>query len=56
VTLATNAFEAAGIAIADFNGDSKPDIVVANFGSATESVVPWKWRMGVLERHLEPRR
>ena len=38
VSLATNAFEAAGIAIADFNGDSKPDIVVANFGSATVSV------------------
>ena len=38
VTLATNALEAAGIAIADFNGDSKPDIVVANFGNATLSV------------------
>jgi len=38
VSLATNAFESAGIAIADFNGDSKPDIVVANFGSASVSV------------------
>jgi|HubBroStandDraft_1064217.scaffolds.fasta_scaffold06406_2 hypothetical protein len=38
VTLATNALEAEGIAIADFNGDSNPDIVVANFGNATVSV------------------
>ncbi|MGA2136269.1 MAG: VCBS repeat-containing protein [Bryobacteraceae bacterium] len=38
VTLATGGIESAGIAIADFNGDSKPDIVVANFGSATVSV------------------
>jgi hypothetical protein len=38
VTLATNSPEAAGIAIADFNGDGKPDIVVANFGAASVSV------------------
>ncbi|MGA2742534.1 MAG: VCBS repeat-containing protein [Bryobacteraceae bacterium] len=38
VSLATTGTESAGIAIADFNGDSKPDIVVANFGSATVSV------------------
>jgi hypothetical protein len=38
VTLATGGFESAGIAIADFNGDSKPDLVVANFGSANVSV------------------
>jgi len=38
ISLATNALEAAGIAIADFNGDSKPDIVVANFGNASVSV------------------
>jgi hypothetical protein len=38
LSLATNAFEAAGIAIADFNGDSKPDIVVSNYGNASVSV------------------
>jgi hypothetical protein len=38
VTLATNALEAAGIAIGDFNGDSKPDIVVANFGNVSVTV------------------
>jgi hypothetical protein len=38
VSLTTTGFESAGIAIADFNGDSKPDIVVANFGSASVSV------------------
>jgi FG-GAP-like repeat/FG-GAP repeat len=38
VTLTTGGSESQGIAIADFNGDSKPDIVVANFGSASVSV------------------
>jgi VCBS repeat protein len=38
VSLATNGSESAGIAIADFNGDGKPDIVVANFASGSVSV------------------
>jgi hypothetical protein len=38
VSLATDALESTGIAIADFNGDAIPDIVVANFGSASVSV------------------
>ena len=38
VSLVTNGVESAGIAIADFNGDSKPDIVVSNFGSDSVSV------------------
>src|SRR5437667_4319808 len=29
----------AGIAIADFNGDGKPDIAVANYGSANVSIL-----------------
>jgi hypothetical protein len=38
ITLATTGIESAGIAIADFNGDGKPDIVVSNFGSSSVSV------------------
>jgi len=38
LALDTAGDEPAGIAIADFNGDSFPDIVVANFSSTTVSV------------------
>lgn len=37
-TLETTGLESAGIAIADFNGDGKPDIVVSNFDSNSVSV------------------